>query len=88
MFFGFRTPFGRTDCFGQIASPVHSQGRKPEQRVGGDDHGRNPTAGLCGANLSITGTQKLFFLPEVHLDSPAPEVILNKLREIELRIAA
>ena len=66
-----------------------AQGRAGEQHgVCGDGTSGYVLNGGGGADLGIADAQECFFVPEVDLDVPAPQVVLHDLGEVCFGVGA
>lgn len=60
----------------------------PQQGVSGDGDRGQVLVGGGGADVGVAGADEGFFLAEVDLDAPAPEVGLEEFFEAHVRIGA
>jgi len=81
-------PFGRAQALEGRACGQRLQRRSPQQGVSGYGDGGQVLVGFGGAHLGLAGADEGLFLAEVHLDAPAPQVVLEEFSERKLRIGA
>lgn len=71
------SPFGRGKT--ALGKGTDSVGRQQEEGVGGDAESGDRLSGSRVSDLSLTDAEESFFIAEVDLDIPAPEVGLEEL---------
>ena len=63
-------------------------GCQEKHGVGGHGESRGVLHGCLGTNLCLANSHELFFITEIDLDVPSPDICLDDLLERESRVGA